>query len=401
MSSVLTVSQLNKYVGFKLSQDIKLKGVAVKGEISNFTCHYKTGHLYFTLNDACAQVKAVMFASAASKLRFEPDDGLSVLAVGNVELYEKGGQYQIIVNELVPMGQGKAAVSLEELKRKLVESGVINENNKKPIPLVPKMIAVVTSAGAAALRDILNITGRRYPLCKIEVYTALVQGEKSPLSISRALEAADKSGADTIILARGGGSAEDLSSFNTEEVAFAIHKCKTPVVSAVGHETDTTIADLTADMRAPTPSAAAELCTPDRQEIISSLSLFDNRLRERLEILIADKQSRLDEYSARLRASSPVKRLEAASDKLSYNTEKLTLLINSRLVKSRGDFELVFSKLQALSPFGVLERGYSIVSKDGRTIDDASELTKGDTVMIRFKNTCAKAQIQSTDKVKE
>ena len=243
MSSVITVSQLNRYLASKLRSDLKLKGIAVKGEISNFNIHYKSGHAYFTVKDSSSALKAVMFSSRVSRLKFVPEDGMSVLVMGNIEVYERDGVYQIIATEIAPLGVGVMHVQLEQTKKKLEKMGVFDVNKKKKIPLVPKKIAVVTSLTAAALQDIIHIAERRYPVCNIEVYPAQVQGTAAAQTICKALSAADKSGADTIILARGGGSSEDLMVFNDEAVALAVYACNTPVISAVGHETDTTLAD--------------------------------------------------------------------------------------------------------------------------------------------------------------
>ena len=401
MASVLRVTQLNKYVSFKLSQDIKLKGVAVKGEISNFVCHFKSGHLYFTLKDAQAQVRAVMFSSNASRLKFEPEDGMSVLAVGNVELYERDGAFQIIVTELVPMGAGAVNDKIEKLKKKLLDSGIIDEKNKKPIPLVPKKLTVVTSADAAALRDILNITKRRYPLCEIEVYPALVQGVNAESSLCKALERADKSGADTIILTRGGGSAEDLMAFNSEVVAMAVYDCQTPIVTAVGHETDTTIVDYVSDMRAPTPSAAAELCTPDSSDMLSAIELLDRRLNKAFEHILDRKLALLNEKASELKAFSPVRRLETLENELDRRENKLRFVMQSKLKAYDSKLTKNHAMLTALSPFGVLERGYSITTKNGKVINDKNDISAGDSVEIRLKNALVTANVTNITEIKE
>ena len=401
MASVLTVSQLNKYVSFKLSSDVKLKGVAVKGEISNFVCHFKSGHMYFTLKDQQSQVRAVMFASNASRLKFTPEDGMSVLALGNAELYERDGAFQIVVTELVLAGAGAVNDKIERLKKKLLDNGIIDEKNRKPIPLVPKKIAVVTSADAAALRDIINITSRRYPLCEIEVYPALVQGVNAEGSICKALERADKSGADTVILTRGGGSAEDLMAFNSESVAMAVYNCNTPVVSAVGHETDTTVVDYVSDMRAPTPSAAAELCTPDKADILSSVKLLESKLNKAFEHIIDKKSAALDNKTAHLKALSPVIRVKGYENDLKAYDKSLSYAISRVIMQTEARFEKSFTKLSALSPFGVLERGYSIATKDGKVINDKEDITRGDSVEIRIKNAVISAEVTDINEIKE
>lgn len=394
MASVLSVSQLNKYVSFKLASDIRLKGVGVKGEISNFTDHYSSGHFYFTLKDSASQVRAVMFRSNASRLKFKPYDGMNVLAVGNVELYERDGQYQIIITELVQLGQGAVNDGVEQLKKKLLEKGIIDESKKKKIPLIPKKLAVVTSAGGAALQDILNITSRRYPVCSIEVFPALVQGVGAKESICKALENADKCGADTIILSRGGGSAEDLFAFNEESVAMAVYNCKTPVVSAVGHETDTTVVDYVSDLRAPTPSAAAEICTPDKTDILSSIETLREKLDNMIDGIIEKKASSLEVRSSRLKLLSPKVRLTALENEIDKKSGDLRFALDRKLMKKENTFEKLYAQLSALSPFGVLERGYSITTKDGKVVDSSRSITVGDIVEIRLKDSLVAAEIK-------
>ena len=401
MASVLSVSQLNKYVSFKLSSDIKLKGVAVKGEISNFVCHFKSGHLYFTLKDAQSQVKAVMFSSNASRLKFEPEDGINVLAVGNVELYERDGAFQIIVTELVPMGAGAVNDGIEKLKKKLLDNGIIDEKNKKPIPLVPKKLAVVTSADAAALRDIITVTKRRFPVCEIEVYPALVQGAAAADSLCAALKKADSSGADTIILTRGGGSAEDLMAFNSESVAMAVHNCVTPIVTAVGHETDTTVVDYVSDMRAPTPSAAAEICTPDKSEMMNAVTLLEKRLSKAFEHILDRKAAALNEVSAKIKAQSPERRLDILDGELEHRESRLRLIMHSKLKAYESRLIKDHAMLTALSPFGVLDRGYSIASKGGKVIYDKNNISAGDSIEIRLSRTVITAEVTDIKEIKD
>ena len=401
MASVLSVSQLNKYVSFKLSSDIKLKGVAIKGEISNFVCHFKSGHMFFTLKDSASQVRAVMFSSNASRLKFEPEDGMNVLAVGNVELYERDGAFQIVVTEIMPMGGGAVSDSIEKLKKKLLDNGIIDEKSKKPIPRVPKKLAIVTSADAAALRDILSITKRRYPVCDIEIYPALVQGASAADSICSSLKQADMSGADTIILTRGGGSAEDLMAFNSENVAMAVHTCKTPVVTAVGHETDTTIVDYVSDMRAPTPSAAAELCTPDISEVISAISLLERRLNKAFEYILDKKLSALNESTSILKSLSPERWLEAIDNELARRLDRLRYAMKSKLTNAESRLMKDHAMLTALSPFGVIDRGYSITTKDGKVVYGKNDINAGDSIDIRLSDAVLTAKVNTINEIKD
>lgn len=395
MSSVITVSQLNRYIASKIRSDLKLKGVAVKGEISNFNIHYKSGHAYFTVKDSTSALKAVMFSSCVSRLKFVPEDGMSVLVIGNIEVYERDGVYQIIATEIAPLGVGDMHVQLEQTKKRLEKMGVFDLATKKKIPLVPKKIAVVTSLTAAALQDIIHVTERRYPVCSIEVYPAQVQGAAAAQTICKALSAADKSGADTIILARGGGSNEDLMVFNDESVALAVHACNTPVISAVGHETDTTLADYAADMRAPTPSAAAEIATPDKADILNAVSLLKQKLDRAMELKIDRAQSQVENCEKLIRLYSPTKRLEQSEKNVCDLEKRLNAIIERRLEKLSAQLDGYVNSLNMLSPFNVLGRGYAIVQKGDSVADSVSMLAEGDEVNIRLSDGSVAAKIMS------
>lgn len=395
MSSVITVSQLNRYIASKIRSDIKLKGVAVKGEISNFNIHYKSGHAYFTVKDSTSALKAVMFSNCVSRLKFVPEDGMSVLVMGNIEVYERDGVYQIIATEIAPLGVGDMHVQLEQTKKRLEKMGVFDLATKKKIPLVPKKIAVVTSLTAAALQDIIHVTERRYPVCSIEVYPAQVQGAAAAQTICKALSAADKSGADTIILARGGGSNEDLMVFNDESVALAVHACNTPVISAVGHETDTTLADYAADMRAPTPSAAAEIATPDKADILNAVSLLKQKLDRAMKLKIDKAQSQVENCEKLIRLYSPTKRLEQSEKNVCDLEKRLNAIIERRLEKLSAQLDSYVNSLNMLSPFNVLGRGYAIVQKGDSVADSVSMLAEGDEVNIRLSDGSVAAKIMS------
>lgn len=395
MSSVLTVSQVNKYVSFKIKSDLKLKGVAVRGEISNFNRHYKSGHCYFTIKDSASALKAVMFSSSFERLKFTPENGMNVLVTGNIEVYERDGVYQIIASDIVQLGAGIINNQIEQIKEKLKNQGVFDSENKKNIPLVPKKIAVVTSLTGAALQDILHITERRYPVCALEIYPAQVQGAYAVKSICRSLGIADKSGADTLILARGGGSVEDLMAFNSEEVVLAVAGCKTPIITAVGHETDTTLADYASDMRAPTPSAAAEIATPDKNDIINAI----NSMKKQLDNIILQKVSKYEKYiqalNDRLKLCSPEHKLEEDFSKLENYTVLLNRLMENRFKMLDMAVSGYVSSLNALSPFNVLNRGFSLVEKDGELIGSAEKTQIGDIVTVKFADGTARAEIKS------
>lgn len=393
MSSILTVSQLNKYIQFKIQSDLKLKGVAVKGEISNFTLHYKSGHAYFTLKDSGGAVKAVMFSRNVQRLRFVPENGMSVLVVGNVDVYERDGVYQIIASDIQPVGVGALHTGIEQLKEKLSKLGVFDISAKKKIPLMPKKIAVVTSLTGAALQDILNILSRRYPVCTVEIYPAQVQGDSAPDSICSALVQADSSGADTILLARGGGSLEDLMPFNTEKVAMTVYQCSIPVISAVGHETDTTLADYAADLRAPTPSAAAELASPQMSELIGSVDYMLKKLNDAFAAFVNERELLVQSALQKIKLHSPEKRVENDLNILLRTREKLDMLANRKISQGENKLDKYYAQLSALSPLNVLDRGYTITTKNEKVVYSGEELDKNDLVEIRFKDTVKNAQI--------
>lgn len=393
MSSILTVSQINRYVAHKLSSDVKLRGLAIKGEISNFTVNYRSGHAYFSVKDEASTLRCVMFRSAAEKLRFSPENGMAVLAYGDLEVYERDGVYQLITQEIHPLGAGAVSLGLEQLKRRLAEMGVFDPEGKRPIPPVPAKIAIVTSATGAALQDILNILQRRYPVAEAEVYPTLVQGDRAPEAIASAIARADHSSADTLILARGGGSQEDLMAFNTEKVALAVFNCVTPVISAVGHETDTTLADLAADLRAPTPSAAAELAVPDRGRLLSALELVERRLQRALSSVAERQSARLTQLSLRLEKQSPEQQLSREDDRLAALKNRLTAAEASRLERNSMQLDIFASQLFALGPFNILERGYSITQHNGTAVRASSELSEGDIVTLTFAKGGAEAEI--------
>lgn len=393
MSSILTVSQLNKYIQFKIQSDLKLKGVAVKGEISNFTLHYKSGHAYFTLKDSGGAVKAVMFSRNVQRLRFVPENGMSVLVVGNVDVYERDGVYQIIASDIQPVGVGALHTGIEQLKEKLSKLGVFDISTKKKIPLMPKKIAVVTSLTGAALQDILNILSRRYPVCTVEIYPAQVQGESAPDSICSALVQADSSGADTILLARGGGSLEDLMPFNTEKVAMTVYQCSIPVISAVGHETDTTLADYAADLRAPTPSAAAELASPQMSELIGSVDYMIKKLNDAFASFVNERELLVQSALQKIKLHSPEKRVENDLNILLRTREKLDMLANRKISQGENKLDKYYAQLSALSPLNVLDRGYTITTKNEKVVYSGEELDKNDLVEIRFKDIVRNAKI--------
>lgn len=390
---VITVTQINKYIGFILKGDRNLQGVMVKGEISNFVQHYRSGHIYFTLKDSESSIKAVMFSSAAARLKFTPEDGMSVVVSGSISVFERDGAYQLYVNDIIPEGAGAASVALEQLKKKLAKEGIFDTAHKRALPVMPRKIGAVTSLSGAAVRDIINVLSRRYPIGELYAVNAVVQGESAPESICRGILKAEAAGCDVIIVGRGGGSSEDLSAFNTEKVAYAIYNCKAPVISAVGHETDYTIADLAADMRAPTPSAAAELASPSAESLYEKIGILERRA-EKAALTALDKSA--DSFialNARLTAQSPENRLRLSLERL----EGFDKRAENAIVRYIESLEAVLSektaRLDSLSPLKVLSRGYSLVYKGEELLKNADSLEKGERIQIRFGSGTAEAEI--------
>lgn len=382
MSSILTVSQLNRYISFRMKEDKNLRNILIKGEISNFTNHTKTGHLYFTLKDNECSVKAIMFNSMASRLRFTPSSGMNVIISANVQVFERDGIYQLYVNDMQPDGIGALYLAFEQLREKLSEEGLFDEAIKKPLPPFPQKIGIVTSPDAAALQDMLNIISRRYPIAEVVIFHCLVQGENAPSSICTALKKADKCNLDIIIVGRGGGSLEDLMAFNSESVARTIFLCNTPIISAVGHETDTTISDYAADLRAPTPSAAAELAVPE----ISALNSYINSIEITLNKLIIGKITELrqdiDIKEQHLKLMLPAKKIETSRKTIDNAEQRINNALKNKILLSRAVLAEKSAALDNLSPLKIMNRGYSLVYKDKKIIKSSSALKSGDKIDI-------------------
>ena len=393
---VITVTQINRYIGSILKNDRNIQGIMVRGEISNYVKHFRSGHVYFTLKDSESAIKAVMFANSAARLKFAPEDGMAVIVSGSIGVYERDGAYQLYVNDIIPEGAGAQGAALEQLKRKLQKEGIFDTAHKRPIPAMPKKIGAVTSLSGAAVRDIINVLSRRYPLGEVYAVNALVQGEGAPESVCRGILRAEAAGCDVIIVGRGGGSSEDLSAFNTEKVAYAIYNCKVPVISAVGHETDFTIADLAADLRAPTPSAAAELAAPDISLLYEKIGILERRY-EKAALAVLDRSTdRFIALNARLAAQSPENRLKLTGEKLSAldkRRDAAFLRYMDRLERQLGEKS---ARLDSLSPLKVLSRGYSLVYKEDSLLSSSESLKKGDKVKMTFGSGGAEAEI--TDK---
>lgn len=394
MSSILTVSQLNRYISFRMKEDKNLRSILIKGEISNFTNHTKTGHLYFTLKDNECSVKAIMFNSMASRLRFTPSSGMNVIISANVQVFERDGIYQLYVNDMQPDGIGALYLAFEQLREKLSEEGLFDEAIKKPLPPFPQKIGIVTSPDAAALQDMLNIISRRYPIAEAVIFPCLVQGENAPSSICTALKKADKCNLDIIIVGRGGGSLEDLMAFNSESVARTIFLCNTPIISAVGHETDTTISDYAADLRAPTPSAAAELAVPE----ISALNSYINSIEITLNKLIIGKITELrqdiDIKEQHLKLMLPAKKIETSRKTIDNAEQRINNALKNKILLSRAVLAEKSAALDNLSPLKIMNRGYSLVYKDKKIIKSSSALKCGDKIDITLSDGQVSAVIE-------
>ncbi|NLP48117.1 MAG: exodeoxyribonuclease VII large subunit [Clostridiales bacterium] len=393
--SVLSVSQLNFYVKSLIEGDSNLKNLIISGEISNFTNHYRTGHFYFTLKDEKAAVRAVMFSSANQKLRFKPENGLKVIVRCRVSIYERDGNYQLYVDDMQPDGLGALNLAFEQLKKKLEAQGLFASEKKKAIPQYPNRIALVTSPTGAAVKDVLSVLERRFPLVQVLLCPVQVQGDNAAPQMIETLELLNKKAyADTIIIGRGGGSIEDLWAFNDEGLARAIAGSKIPVISAVGHETDFTIADFAADLRAPTPSAAAELAVPDRLEQTAYLVSLKTRLIKAGQKGLEARREKLKILELSPGFQSPVMALNVHRQNLDKFSTALSVLVNDSLNAKKNTLALAAGKLDSLSPLKVLTRGYSLVFKEGRPLTDAKELSKGDFLDLKFNRGGARCEVK-------
>lgn len=393
---VLSVSQLNRYIKMNFDADENLANIFISGEISNFTNHYRTGHLYFTLKDDSAAVRAVMFNSSAKRLKFMPEDGMKVIARGRVSVYEASGQYQLYVDDMQPDGVGALSLAYEQLKEKLQKEGLFSEHHKKPLPPYPEKVGVITSPTGAAVRDIINVLGRRFPYAEIVFCPVLVQGDGAHLQLTDAVNMFNSErAADVIIIGRGGGSIEDLWEFNDEGLARAVYNSEIPVISAVGHETDFTICDFVADMRAPTPSAAAELAVPDANELQYALSALKNRMFLNVSSGIADRRSRLEYLTSKGALKSPDEMLSNRSQRLDTAFSKMLSSYENRIGGKKVEFISAATALSKLDPMSVLMRGFAFVSdKSGKNVYSSQALAKGDKINVRFHDGSAVCEVK-------
>ena len=412
----LTVTQLTKYIKYKIDNDINLREVYLKGEISNFKAHTR-GHFYFTIKDEGSRINAVMFASSASKVKFTPEDGMKVLVTGRISVYEATGGYQIYVNEMMEDGVGNLYVAFEQLKKKLASEGLFDDKYKKPIPKIPERVGVITAPTGAAIRDIISTINRRFPLTEVILLPSLVQGEGAKEDIVRQIKRAEDYNLDVLIVGRGGGSIEDLWAFNEEIVARAIFECPIPIISAVGHEIDFTIADFVADLRAPTPTGAAEIAVPNKADVINYINQLNLRSRKAVGNILELKKKRLDNIKSNYILNNPLDLYSAKIQKLDYLTESLVknykniidkekiklnniktrpLFSNPLLIldKTKQKYTLLLGKLDALSPLKTLERGYGIIKLNDKAVTSIKDLKKDDLINIELKDGSKEAIIK-------
>ena len=389
----VSVTDLNKYIKNKIAEDENLSNIIVKGEISNFKHHY-TGHLYFTLKDENSLIKCIMFKSYAQKLNFEPKDGMKVYIFGAVSVFERDGVYQIYAKAMEEDGLGDLYTKYQKLKEELEKKGLFDESHKQKIPMFPKVVGVLTSQTGSVIRDIINVSTRRNPNVYIRLLPVPVQGEGAAEKIAKGIEYMNKNQlADVLILARGGGSLEDLWPFNEEVVANSIYNSKIPIISAVGHETDFSISDFVADLRAPTPSAAAELAVPDIYEVKQKINTYQNRLKMALTKKLEIMKLRYEKCMSSSVFKEPTRRINENYIKIDTYVKQLENLINKVKEKNKNKYIELVSKLDTLSPLKTLTRGYSIVEKEGKIIKSVADLKTEDEISIRLKDGEKQAKI--------
>ena len=379
----LTVGAVTRYLKNRFDSDENLRCVYLKGEISNFKAH-STGHLYFSIKDETSKINAIMFSSNANKLLFTPKEGVKVLVMGRISVYEATGNYQIYVEEMLEDGVGNLYIAYEKLKAELEKEGLFDPKYKKEIPMFPKRIGVVTAPTGAAIRDIITTIKRRYPISEIIIFPSLVQGDGAKEDIANKIKEAENYDIDTLIVGRGGGSIEDLWPFNEEVVARAIFNCKIPVISAVGHEIDFTIADFVADKRAATPTAAAELAVPNINELLKYLLQLKLRLNEKLKEKVNYNKLLLDNFKNSFILKNPVILYENKKIIIDQYNEKINSLLNYKMEKKKLEFNNLIEKLQLLNPLNILQKGYSITYKDDKVIKKCDEVKANDLIKIKL-----------------
>lgn len=397
-TKVITITQLNRYVKSLLEGDANLAAVYIGGEISNFTNHYKSGHLYMSLKDEGAVVKAVMFRAYASKLQFKPENGMKVIVKARVSLYEKDGAFQIYIEEMQPDGVGALQIAYEQLKARLSAEGLFDESRKLPLPRYPTRVGVITSPTGAAVRDILNVLGRRFPLAQVIFTPVLVQGEGAPAQLVDAVRRFNaQKAADVLIIGRGGGSIEELWAFNDEAVARAVAASRIPVISAVGHETDFTICDFAASVRAPTPSAAAELAVPDQAQLRQRLAQLYRLASHGVTTAVEQRQKALEALRGKRCLATPLFYVEEQAMRLDYLTRAFAGAAQVCLSRADRRLAAVSGKLDALSPLKVLSRGYSIPYSGEKVVKSVADVRTGDELTLRVADGAIHCAVTATE----
>ena len=393
MNNYITVTQLTRYIKFQIDNDRNLNQVYLKGEISNFKAHSK-GHFYFTIKDENSRINAIMFASSAKKVPFLPKDGMKVLVRGRISVFESTGNYQIYVEEMLEDGLGDLHIAFEQLKEKLEKEGLFDVSHKKPVPRIPQKVGVITAPTGAAIKDILSTIKRRFPLCEVILFPSLVQGEGAKEDIVRNLEIADNYGLDTIILGRGGGSIEDLWAFNEEMVAYAIYKAKTPIISAVGHEIDFTISDFVADLRAETPTGAAERAVPNLVDVINHMNQLQIRMNKSINNLLDSYTLRIKKIKESYVLKNPMHIYEIKEQRLDISIEKLETYIKNYLYKKENVLDKLISKIKLLNPLDSLKRGYAVVRSNDKCIKSLKEIKQKDLIEVEVYEGKIKAEVK-------
>ena len=403
----ITVSQLNRYLKFKFDQDPNLNQVFLKGEISNFKAHTR-GHLYFTIKDETSRINAVMFYSQASKINFTPEDGMKVMATGRISVYEATGGYQIYVDDMIQDGVGNLYIEYEKLKKKLASEGLFDASKKKKIPKFPETIGIITAPTGAAIKDILSTIKRRWPITKTILFPSLVQGASAAPEIVKQIKKAQEYDLDVLIVGRGGGSIEDLWCFNDEEVARAIYECKIPVISAVGHEIDFTIADYVADLRAPTPTGAAEMAVANQTDFYNYMKQINLRLNKSMQNYIKNNRERLDALINSYILKNPISMYQVKEQKfdtlyerlhlvmknliqnekisLQNKIDKIPILTKHLLERNQNQYISLLNKLEILNPLLTLKRGYSITKIDNKVITSVKNINKNDALQVELQD---------------
>lgn len=419
----LTITAITRYLKYKLDSDEHLKNVFLKGEISNFKAH-STGHLYFSLKDETSKINAIMFSVNAKKLKFHPQDGSKVLLVGRISVYEATGNYQIYVEDMIEDGVGNLYIAYEKLKAELAKEGLFDDSHKKKIPKIPSKVGIITAPTGAAIKDIISTIRRRFPLCETILFPSLVQGENAAVDIVKNIKLADTYDLDVLIVGRGGGSIEDLWPFNEEIVARAIYEANVPIISAVGHEVDFTIADFVSDLRAPTPTGAAELAVPNQTDVLKHIEQLRIRANENIYKKINYQKLYLDSLKNSFVIKSPMIMYENKKQKLDMNLEKIKNLINNILEVRKSKFNLlksnyllnnpneiykhqqirlenIIDKLNIINPLNTLKRGYTLTYFDDNIVKDIKDIKVGNVIKTRFTNGTVESTVTNIKEVKD